>query len=393
MVMPSSAAIDWQAFDAKVAQLNSRLKAARLGSQIERRGDKLNLRGTFPPKPGSDRLRPHQQRLSLSLPATPAGLKQIEQQAKLIAADILRDQFSWKDYRTDGRRLDQLQLHEQITAFEAHFFAHDRRQAKPASSKTTWESAYKPYLRKLVQQQIQHPNRSLAELLQQTLHSIAPNTRGRQLGCTAIGAFARFLNLELSFDLKTLAGNYGTSQTQARQLPSDDDILTHWQNIPNPAWQFVYGVMATYGLRNHEVFFCNYDTLRQGEPRIEVLSSTKTGHHEVWPFHPEWIAQFNLQEICLPAIATDLTQTTLQRIGQRVTAQFRRYGVPFSPYDLRHAWAIRTIHMGLSDTVAAKMMGHSVAVHTRTYHQWITRRDQQLAVDIALQRRQEYRRS
>ncbi|MGA1482235.1 MAG: site-specific integrase, partial [Vulcanococcus sp.] len=48
----------------------------------------------------------------------------------------------------------------------------------------------------------------------------------------------------------------------------------------------------------------------------------------------------------------------------------------------------RTIHIGLPDTVAARMMGHSVAIHTRTYHHWITRRDQQQAVDTALARHQ-----
>ena len=55
---------------------------------------------------------------------------------------------------------------------------------------------------------------------------------------------------------------------------------------------------------------------------------------------------------------------------------------------VRHAWAVRTIHVGLPDTVAARMMGHSVTIHTRTYHHWITRRDQQQAVDAALARHQ-----
>ena len=86
----------------------------------------------------------------------------------------------------------------------------------------------------------------------------------------------------------------------------------------------------------------------------------------------------------LPAINTDLTTTTLQNVGRRVAEQFRRYNLPLTPYDLRHAWAIRTIHIGLPNTVAAKMMGHSVSIHTKTYHHWITRRDQQQAVDSAL---------
>jgi integrase len=88
----------------------------------------------------------------------------------------------------------------------------------------------------------------------------------------------------------------------------------------------------------------------------------------------------------LPRVCTDLRRTTLQQVGRRVAEQFRRYDLPITPYDLRHAWAVRTIHIGLPDTVSARMMGHSVAIHTRTYHHWITRRDQQQAVDAALAR-------
>jgi integrase len=118
-----------------------------------------------------------------------------------------------------------------------------------------------------------------------------------------------------------------------------------------------------------------------------VLSTTKTGNHEVWPFYPEWVDRFHLRDINLPNINTDLNHTTLQRVGQQVSCQFRRYHLPFSPYDLRHAWAVRTIHFGIPDTVAARMMGHSVTIHTRTYHRWLTRRDQQHAVEAALSRR------
>jgi hypothetical protein len=32
------------------------------------------------------------------------------------------------------------------------------------------------------------------------------------------------------------------------------------------------------------------------------------------------------------------------------------------------------------------MMGHSVAIHNRTYHRWITHRDQQQAVQATLSR-------
>ncbi|UBF28388.1 site-specific integrase [Kovacikia minuta CCNUW1] len=378
--------------DDRIVQINQRLKAARMGFQIERRGEKLNLRGTLPPRPGSLRLKPYQQRLSLGLPATPGGLKQAEQEVKIIAAQLIQKNFDWRNYRYGAGwgRLDQMALSQQIQAFEVHFMMAPERISNPASAKTTWECAYVPYLRKLTAIAETNPSLSLPEAIYATVRSTESNSRSRQVCCTALSALVEFLNLEMPIDLKTFWGNYGSSFVQSRELPSDELIVASWEKIPNPAWRFVYGIMATYGLRNHEVFFCDYSALGRGdrEATIRVLPTTKTGEHTVWPFFPEWVEQFNLPEINLPLVERDLAKTTLQRIGQRVTSQFRRYNLPFSPYDLRHAWAVRTIHFGLADTVAARMMGHSVAVHTRTYHQWISHRDQQQAVEAALSRSQ-----
>jgi integrase len=378
--------------DTRLSQVNQRLKAARMGLQIERRGETLALRGTLPPRPGSVRLKPHQQRVALGIPATTAGLKQAEQEVKVIAAQLIQNTFDWRNYLHGygGKRLDQLELAQQIEAFKQSFLADPQRKRNPAATRTTWDSAYAPYLRKLEAIAHSTPKLTLPEAIHATVHATDINSRSRQVCCTALSALSEFLNLELPEDLKKFWGGYGISSTQSRELPTDQLIVALWETIPNPAWRFVYGVMATYGLRNHEVFFCDYSNLLQGdrEATLCVLDTTKTGEHEVWPFYPDWVAQFNLREVNLPKIQTDLTATTLQRIGQRVTSQFRRYQIPFSPYDLRHAWAVRTIHFGLPDTVAARMMGHSVAVHTRTYHQWLTRRDQQQAVEAALSRNQ-----
>lgn len=383
---------DYTAIDSRIVQVNQRLKAARLGIHIERRGEKLSLRGTFPPRPGSSRLRHHQQRVSLNLPATQVGLKQAEQEAKVIAAQLIQHTFRWQDYLpvAGGKRLTQMDLAEKLGAFEQHFLTQPHRTAKAASTRTTWETAYEPYLKKVQAIAQAQPHLSLPEVLYAAVHTTKANSRSRQVCCTAFSSLAEFLSLELPFDLKSLWGTYGSSQTQTRHLPSDEEILAAYEKIPNPAWRFVYGVMATYGLRNHEVFFCDYAALQQNrqEATIEVLEPTKTGSHEVWPFYPEWVEQFDLRSVNLPLLNTDLNQTTLQRIGQQVSIQFRRYDIPFSPYDLRHAWAVRTIHFGLPDTVAARMMGHSVAIHTRTYHRWIARRDQQQAVEAALSRTQ-----
>lgn len=374
--------------DAALATVNQRLQAAQLGLKIERRGEKLNLRGTLPPRPGSPKLRPSQQRIPLNLPAHKAGLKQIEKTAKVIAARLIENTFDWQNYLGPAAGLRQAgaDLSAQIDAFEAHFFQLRADSDQPASVRTTWEKAYVPYLRKLQSITRQHPSFSLPEAIYATVQSTKANSRSRQVCCTALDALAKFLNTPLPTELKSFWGNYGNSKTQVRHLPTDEEILSAYNRIPNPTWKFVFGIMATYGLRNHEVFFCDYAMLTSNDPEsaIEVLASTKTGQHYVWPFYPEWIDAFSLRQINLPKVNTDLTTTTLQLVGQQVSRQFKRYGIPFAPYDLRHAWAVRTVHMGLPDTVSARMMGHSVAIHNRTYHRWITRRDQSAAVKAAL---------
>ncbi len=388
--MADSAAV--HSIDKPLNQVNQRLKAAQLGLQIERRGDRLNLRGTLPPRPGSPKLRPYQQRLPLKLPATKAGLKQCEQTAKIIAAQLLQNIFDWRDYLgpVAGLRMAGADLSIQIDAFERHFFETRRSGSSASSLKTTWEKAYVPYLRKLHATAERHSNLSLPEAIYATVQGTQANSRSRQICCTALAALAEFLNLDLPTDLKSFWGNYGSSQTQLRDLPSDDQIVEVYDGIKNPRWKYVYGMMATYGLRNHEVFFCDLADLSAGDSgpnasaEIIVRETTKTGRHAVWPFYPEWVERFDLAHGELPKVNTDLTTTTLQRVGQQVTTQFRRYKIPFSPYDLRHAWAVRTILMGLPDAVAARMMGHSVQVHNRTYHRWMTHRDQQAAVQAAL---------
>ncbi|MEB3270480.1 MAG: site-specific integrase [Synechococcus sp.] len=277
-----------------------------------------------------------------------------------------------------------------LQQFELAFFAEARRRRALAGSRSTWQAAYQPYLRRLAGLAGAGP--LSLELLERTLESYELASRSRQQCAIALAALARQQGLELPADWNERGAGYGLHRARFRQLPSDGRILSLVEAIPNPAWRLVYGLMATYGLRNHEVFFCDLSGLAAGGDRVlRVLPTSKTGEHQVWPFQPDWVERFGLaglgeQTEALPPICTDLRHTTLKQVGQRVAEQFRRYSLPITPYDLRHAWAVRTIHIGLPDTVAARMMGHSVTIHTRTYHHWITRRDQQQAVDAALAR-------
>ena len=389
--------------ESALTEQNALLQATGISLRFEKRGERLALRGPLPCRKG----RPAHpvQRISLGLPATPEGLEQAKAQLKEVLRQLQQQSFDWslwsrqskpgakEQSQTSGPRPQEKSgLALSIQDFEAAFFSDPRRRRNPPGAKTTWSSAYLPYLRRLA---------ALAEdsalpldrrLLEQVLESYAPTSRSRQQCGTALAALARHRAIALPENWAERAAGYGLHAAQFRRLPTDSQIVHGIELVPNPAWRLAYGLMATYGLRNHEVFFCDLSALAPGGDRvIRVLPTSKTGEHQVWPFQPDWVERFGLQQLgespqLLPKVSTDLRRTTLQQVGRRVAEQFRRYGLSHTPYDLRHAWAVRTIHIGLPDTVSARMMGHSVAIHTRTYHHWITRRDQQQAVDTALAR-------
>ena len=367
--------------------INRQLAKGGTRLRIELRGKTLNIRGPLPDRLAPELLR--RQRLSLKLNSDIDGLREAEQTLRLIQRQLQRGSFNWVDWQSSNlKNTSQRNVVEAISNFKKAFFADPSRRRSPSGSRTTWSSAYLPYFRRLSklagEQSIER------KLFQETLNSYEENSRSRQQCATALAALAKQLNIELPKDWRSSAGGYGLHRARFRNLPTDEEIIKASIQIPNRAWRLAYGLMATYGLRNHELFFCDLSSLvPEGDGIIRVLSTTKTGEHQVWPFQPDWVKRFGLENLGrmldpLPSIQTDLRRTTLQQVGRRVSEQFRRYGLPLTPYDLRHAWAVRTIHIGLPDTVAARMMGHSVAIHTRTYHHWITRRDQQRAVDSAL---------
>ena len=378
----------------KLLNINQELEAKGINLRIEKRGKVLNIRGPLPDKksPSFSKV----QRISLKLPYDANGLEEAKKAIELINYQLIKRQFCWshwvKEKNISSTKSKKTNIGNEIESFKKKFFSDTSKSKSTASMNSTWQSAYKPYMNRLIEISNQSSLKLDEGLLLEILLSYKKNSRSRQQCGIALSALARHLNLELPVDWKRLQSGYGIHESNYRELPSDEEIINSFHLIPNKKWRFVFGLMATYGLRNHEVFFCDLSCLKKdGDKILRVFPKTKTGEHQVWPFHPEWISLFGLDNIIdtsdlLPNIKTDLQHTTLQHIGRRVSEQFRRYKISFTPYDLRHAWAVRTILIGLPNTVAAKMMGHSVSIHTKTYHHWITRRDQQLAVDSALSR-------
>ena len=49
---------------------------------------------------------------------------------------------------------------------------------------------------------------------------------------------------------------------------------------------------------------------------------------------------------------------------------FSNIGLEFTPYDLRHACAIRAHLQGVPIKAASDNLGHSVDIHTKVYQRW-----------------------
>ncbi|MGG6293813.1 site-specific integrase [Leptolyngbya sp. AN02str] len=358
-------------FDARLAQSNGRLKAARVGLRIENVRDRLYLRGTFPPKPGATKTEPFQQRLALGYRANPAGLKLAEFEARKVGVLLQSGEFDWGMYVKKSRTPQNCA--DWVERFEQDYFSKRDRTDKTL---TTWRGDYLKVLRKLP------PDEPLTvDLMQRLIMSTSPNTKTRKRFCMVLGMLSKLAGVD--FDPTPYAGNYSPSRVQPRDLPGDREILEWYHKLENPAWRWVYGMMAAYGLRNHEVFRLDFDQLRQGNPVIQVEANTKTGARRVWCCYPEWFDEFHLHRVQLPNISLDRPN---ERIGNSVTDYFRERSLPFKPYDLRHCWAIRTLEFGLPVELAAQQMGHSLQVHCDTYHHWISDRHHQRAWEIVMMR-------
>lgn len=309
--------------DARIAQANGRLKAGRVGVAIERSGGKLRLRATLPPRPGSAQSTRHQQRLQLGITANTEGLKLAEAKAREIGSILTQNKFDWSVYAKTEVQIAPQNCGQWVQKFEQDYFQKRKRTYK---SETTWKGDYSDVLKFL-------PNDQplTARLMDQLIKATEPDSKKRQRYCMAMKAIAKFA--EIDYDPSPLAGNYSPSSAAHRDLPTDQKIIQCFDEISHPGWKWVYGMMATYGLRNHEAFKINFEQLQSGDPILSVLDDTKTNAREVWACYPEWIDQFDLCNVQLPPVNLDRPN---KAIGGSVSKAFARYSLPFTPYDLRH---------------------------------------------------------
>lgn len=362
--------------DRLIGQANDRLKRGRVGLAIQQRGNRLWFRGTLPPKPGNPASKPYQQRFAADLPANPVGVQHAERKAKLIGAKLALGEFDWAEWM-DLPKVSSDACKDWAARMEADFWASSSRTT---SSQNTW-AKISDVLKKLPQDA---PLR--LEVLLQAVLSTPADTRIRQRTCMVLGRVAKKAGFDASA-IAALSGNYSPHSVEPRTLPKDDEIVVCRDKIDHPGWKYLFGLQATYGLRNHELFHVNLDEF----PTLWVEDPTKTGKRFVYPVFPEWATMWNLNEPIWPELKglQDVDPYTRDNsvLGARVSKWFKRFGIPFTPYSLRHAYARRCFECSITPDLAAKLMGHSLKVHTTIYRAWIDEQTYRKAYDIAMVRR------
>ena len=126
----------------------------------------------------------------------------------------------------------------------------------------------------------------------------------------------------------------------------------------------------------------------------KVHNDNKTGAREVLPFMPEWIKIFDLKNqnsLELLKLRTDKIKTSSQLtiIVDKNSQWFKRLGLGFKPYDLRHACAIRAHLQGIPLKAAADNLGHSIEMHTKVYQKWFSLENRKKAISTALNEKDE----
>lgn len=187
------------------------------------------------------------------------------------------------------------------------------------------------------------------------------------------------------------------SAMRVRVIPSDEEIEA-WLDGLDPVNRWVFGMLATYGLRPHEVWHVQ-EIDEKGWVTVPGEMATKTARHFAPPVPAAWVERFRLRadfeemraevnrrwRIHWTEVSGVRVATNNASISNMLYTQFSLRGLTklwaaatdgeekdwARPYDFRHAYAIRcatsdeTAHC--LDDQMARWMGHGVEVHRRIY--------------------------
>ncbi|MGH7999274.1 MAG: site-specific integrase [Brasilonema sp.] len=392
----------------ELEKVNQRLKSAKTKVTIRESNGSLQLRATLPIKPGdkdTNGTGRKQYNISLNIPANLDGLKTAEEESYELGKLIARKTFEWNDkyLGNEATKKDFQTIGELLEQFENEYFKNHKRTTKSEHTFFYYFSRTKRFTNP--------KDLATPENLINSIEKIDKEW-ARYNAARAISAFC--ITFKIEIDLSRYSK---MPDNNSRNIPTDveisagiikfadylnnrgnqvnSDVKNSWQ-----LWRWTYGMLAVFGLRPRELFI-NPDidwwlSQENADLTWKVHKDSKTGERQALPLHKEWIEEFDLiNPKYLEMLATAISKkdntnhAEITALTQRVSWWFRKIGLDFKPYDLRHAWAIRAHILGIPIKAAADNLGHSVQVHTQTYQRWFSLDMRKLAINQALSKRNE----
>lgn len=389
-------------------QVNLRLKFAKTKVTVRESHGSLQLRATLPIKPGDKDTKGtgrKQYNLSLNIPANLDGLKTAEEEAYELGKLIARKSFAWNDkyLGNEGIKQQFQTIGELLEKFEEEYFKTHQRTTKSEHTFFYYFSRTKRFTNS---QDLAIPANFISAIEK------IDKEWAKYNAARAISAFCQTFNIKID-----LSQYSKMPLNNARNIPSDGEITAGFlnfeiylsnrgnqvnQNVKDSwqLWRWTYGMLAVFGLRPRELFINPqidwWLSQENADLTWRVDKDCKTGEREALPLYKQWVEEFDLRNpIYLEMLATVISKkdhtnhADITALTQRVSWWFRKIGVDFKPYDLRHAWAIRAHILGIPIKAAADNLGHSVQVHTQTYQRWFSLDMRKLAINQALSKRNE----
>ncbi len=395
-------------------RINQRLKSAKTKVTIRESNGSLQLRATLPVKPGDKDTRGKvrkQYNISMNIPANLDGIKTAEEEAYELGRLIARKTFVWNE-KYLGKEANKKDLDsdlysktigELLKQFEEEYFKTHKRTIKSEHTFFYYFSRTKRFTNS---EDLATPKNLIDSVVK------IDKEWARYNAARAISAFCTTFKIKI--DLSKYAKK---PDSNSRNIPSDAEIsagfikFTNYlqtrgkqvnQNVRDSwkLWRWSYGMLAAFGLRPQELFISPdiewWLSDENADLTWKVNKACKTGARQALPLHKKWITDFDLRnpeylEMLADAISkkNKNNHAEITALTQRVSWWFRKIGLDFKPYDLRHAWAIRAHILGIPIKAAADNLGHSVQVHTQTYQRWFSLDMRKLAINQALSKKSE----
>jgi integrase len=324
---------------------------------IKTRFNNFYIRGRFPDKNGSDTNKQYD--ISTGLKANLRYIKQASAIAYEIDGDLILQRWDWSKWIRVNTTITE-KVYFYVAKFEENYWL---SREKTLSRADNFRQDYLIPFQNLPQQE-----NLTTDLLLKYLVDIPPETRKRVRYYNAFRCLLKFAKItpDLPTELKT---RYNPSPD--RLIPTDAQIVTYHNEINDPAWAWVFGMLATYGLRPHELFFLNCDRLTEEPAILEVLKETKTRDRIVYPLLGSWVHTFRLADVIIPKWKTE--EKSNKQLGSIISSWFNNHRelFPITAYHLRDAYAVRGVREGIESSVMARWMGHGLRVHHDHYQKYI----------------------